>query len=267
MNKICMLGTGMGVVTKCFNTCFTIYNGEEHFLVDTGGGSGILAQLEKMDIDIQNIHNVFISHKHTDHIFGIFWLIRKIGKLILDGEYKGNLNIYCHEEVKDVITKIAELTIHSKILKCMNNGIRIITVEDREKLNICGYDVQFVDIGSKKDLQYGFVLTFENKRLVFLGDEPYQGGFDELILNPDWLLTEAFCMYSQRDIFKPYEKWHATVKEACETANRLNAKNLLIYHSEDRNIEKRKELYTAEGKQYFNGNIYVPDDLDIIELK
>ena len=32
------------------------------------------------------------------------------------------------------------------------------------------------------------------------------------------------------------------------------------------NIENRKELYTKEGKAYFSGKIYVPNDLETIEL-
>ena len=43
MNKIFVLGTGMATVTKCFNTCFTLYNGEEHFLIDSGGGNGTVS--------------------------------------------------------------------------------------------------------------------------------------------------------------------------------------------------------------------------------
>lgn len=42
-----ILGTGNAAVTKCFNTCFAIQTGEEYFLVDTGGGNGIMTQLEK----------------------------------------------------------------------------------------------------------------------------------------------------------------------------------------------------------------------------
>ena len=42
-----LLGTGNATVTKCFNTCFAIKTGEEYFLVDTGGGNGIMTQLEK----------------------------------------------------------------------------------------------------------------------------------------------------------------------------------------------------------------------------
>ena len=51
-----------------------------------------------------------------------------------------------------------------------------------------------------------------------------------------------------------------------ELANKMNVKNLLLYHTEDKNIKNRKELYTAEGKQYYQGNLYIPDDLEVIEL-
>ena len=49
MEKLRMLGTGSAMVTKCYNTCFTISNNEEneYFLVDTGGENTILSNLEK----------------------------------------------------------------------------------------------------------------------------------------------------------------------------------------------------------------------------
>jgi ribonuclease Z len=31
-------------------------------------------------------------------------------------------------------------------------------------------------------------------------------------------------------------------------------------------METRKARYTAEAKQYYNGTVFVPDDLEIIEL-
>ncbi|MCI6719372.1 MAG: MBL fold metallo-hydrolase, partial [Clostridiales bacterium] len=69
-----------------------------------------------------------------------------------------------------------------------------------------------------------------------------------------------------RDRFKPYEKNHSTVKEASELAETLGAKNLVLYHTEDKTIATRKADYTAESKAYYHGNIYVPDDLETIEL-
>lgn len=37
--KLTMLGTGNALVTKCFNTCFTIHTPQTTLLVDAGGGT------------------------------------------------------------------------------------------------------------------------------------------------------------------------------------------------------------------------------------
>lgn len=80
------------------------------------------------------------------------------------------------------------------------------------------------------------------------------------------MLHEAFCLYSQCDISDPYEKHHSTVKDACELAESLNIKNLLLYHTEDRNLSDRKKLYCEEGCVYYKGNLLVPNDLEVIEI-
>ena len=72
-------------------------------------------------------------------------------------------------------------------------------------------------------------------------------------------------MYSEADTYKPYDKHHSTVKDACELAQKLNVKNLVLYHTEDRTVN-RKEVYANEGKPYFKGNLFIPDDLETLEL-
>ncbi len=81
-----------------------------------------------------------------------------------------------------------------------------------------------------------------------------------------WLLHEAFCLSSEADVFHPYEKHHSTAKDACLLAEELQVKNLILYHTEDRNIACRKALYSQEGAAYFSGALYVPEDLEVIEL-
>jgi ribonuclease Z len=56
------------------------------------------------------------------------------------------------------------------------------------------------------------------------------------------------------------------VRDACQLAEDLGVRNLVLYHTEDKNLANRKRLYTAEGKQYFAGNLFVPDDLERIEI-
>jgi len=267
MEKIIILGTGNAAVTKCYNTCFAIQTDDEYFLVDTGGGNGILTQLEKADIPIPKIHHIFISHEHTDHILGVVWMIRMVATAIRKGSYEGNLNIYCHKDLVDTIVTIARLTLVKKFFSTIGERIFLIPVEDKETVRILDYEVTFFDIQSEKAKQYGFAMRLlSGKKFTFIGDEYYRECEYEYAKDADWFLHEAFCLYGDRDIFKPYEKFHATVKEACENATMLGVKNLILYHTEDKTIANRKELYTQEGKEYFTGNLYVPDDLDVIEL-
>ncbi len=262
-----LLGTGNATVTRCYNTCFAIRTGEEYFLVDTGGGNGIMAQLERADIPMEAIHHIFMSHEHTDHILGLVWLIRMIATKMKKGRYEGNLYIYCHEELKETILTIAKLTVQGKFYKMIGDRILFCPVADGEKRRILGYEPQFFDIRSTKAKQFGFTMRLKNgKKFVFLGDEPYQEHEREYAEHADWMLHEAFCLYRDREIFTPYERNHTTVKEACEAAEKLGAKNLILYHTEDKNLENRKTLYIEEGSQYYHGNLFVPDDLEKFEL-
>ena len=183
------------------------------------------------------------------------------------GQYEGNLNIYCHADLKEIILTITRLTVQAKFFNMIGERIFIHPVEDNEERDILGYHVTFFDIHSTKAKQFGFTMNLKNgKKFTFLGDEPYQEHEEVYAKDADWLLHEAFCLYADRDKYKPYEKHHTTVKEACENGEKLGAKNLILYHTEDKNLANRRELYTAEGSLYYHGNLIVPDDLERIVL-
>ena len=133
---------------------------------------------------------------------------------------------------------------------------------------LIGHEVTFFDIRSTKARQFGFSMELDNegRRLACCGDEPYAEHERPYAEGATWLLHEAFCLRSQADVFHPYEKCHSTVADACELAEGLGVENLVLYHTEDRNIARRRELYLAEGAPLYRGNLYVPDDLEVIEL-
>ncbi len=267
MEELIILGTGNANVTKCYNTCFAIKSGEEYFLVDAGGGNGILRQLELAEIPMEKIHHIFLSHEHTDHLLGMIWMIRMIAQRMKQGKYEGKLHIYMHSDLIEPLMTIVRLTVQGKFVKLIGDTILMHPLEDGDQAQILDYCPTFFDIRSEKAKQYGFTMQLRNgKKFTFAGDEPcreWEYGYAE---GADWLLHEAFCLYRDREIYRPHEKFHTTVKEACETVEKLHVKNLILYHTEDRNYENRKELYTAEGKPYFSGNLYVPYDLERFEL-
>lgn len=266
--KLIVLGTGNASVTRCFNTCFVLRDQQgEYFMVDAGGGNGVLTQLEKKNIPLAEIHHLFLTHEHTDHLLGVIWMIRTIAQMMLTDEYEGDFHIYCHDELPKILITICQLTLVSKLTNLIGKRIHIHVVEDQEVRKILNYEVKFFDIRSTKAKQFGFVTTLNSgKRLTFCGDEPYQDHCHEYSYQTDYFLHEAFCLYSQRDIFDPYEKHHSTVKDSAELATQLEVKNLILWHTEDRNIKKRKSMYKKEARAYFKGKVYVPYDLEEIEL-
>lgn len=50
--------------------------------------------------------------------------------------------------------------------------------------------------------------------LSCLGDEPYKEVTRPYVEGCDWLLSEAFCLDRDKEIFHPYEKHHSTALDA-----------------------------------------------------
>lgn len=264
--KLTMLGTGHAVVTECYNTCFVLSENNRHFLVDGGGGSTILTQLKRAKINIGDIKTIFVTHKHIDHILGVVWMMRVLARYLAK-EGAEDVYIYGHDEVIGLLRDMAEKLLQKNEVRSLDTKLHLVAVEDGETKTVLGHPVTFFDIHSTKAKQFGFSMDLgDGKKLTCCGDEPYNDCEEKYAMDSTWLLHEAFCLYSQADFFSPYEKHHSTVKDACELAEKLHVKNLILYHTEDTNLARRRELYTAEGQEYYKGNLFVPNDLDVFAL-
>ena len=265
--KITVLGTGNALVTEFYNTCFVISDGDRHFMVDGGGGNGILTQLKRANLNWMDMRHIFVTHKHLDHIMGIVWMVRMICQHMRSGVYEGEAYIYSHKEVIELIRSMSKALIRGKDVAMLDDRLHLVEIQDGQTSEINGWEISFFDIGSTKAQQFGFTMKLDDgQKLTCCGDEPYAECAYEYAYGSKWLLHEAFCLYEERDVFNPYEKNHSTVKDACELCQKLDVKNVILYHTVENNLKDRKKLYTAEGKKYFNGNIFVPDDLEVIEL-
>lgn len=262
MNKdglsITMLGTGHATVTKCYNTCFVMRKGDGCFLVDGGGGNQILRILEEQEIALTQIHDLFVTHSHSDHILGAVWIVRRIGQMMRGGQYDGELRIYACDEVMEDLKTICKIVLMKKVMKLFGDRIRLVRLRDGDSHTILGRNITFFDIMSTKLIQYGFKIAEE--KLFFCGDEPLNQKFYPEAEDAAWLLHEAFCMFSEKEKFEPYEKHHSTVLDVCRTAEELRVKNLILMHTEDSHILDRKRLYKEEGEAVFSGKLWVPDD-------
>ena len=263
-----VLGTGNALATRCYNTCFAIeFTGGEALLVDAGGGNGILRQLDGAGLDAARIHHIILTHAHCDHMLGMVWMVRKIGTLIRTGGYEGVLTIHCSQKNEQRLRAMCEATLEGRFVSLFGDRIVFSPVTDGDAHLICGAPVTFFDIRSTKEQQYGFTMPLESgEKLTCLGDEPFNPACRPYAEGARWLLSEAFCLYDDRDRFRPYEKHHSTVRDAGLLAAELGAAHLVLWHTEDATFDTRKQAYTAEAARSFSGQIHVPWDLERLEL-
>ena len=266
-NKLIFLGTGSADSLRYYQTCFIISNGnKEDLLVDTGGGSDILRQLFNAHIPMKYIRHIFITHKHLDHFWGLFWIIRFLGSCIAKGESQ-DLHIYTSNTIISIIKKISPLFLKEKVTSLYDNKILFHTINDEKKIPINKWLLHPINIESEKEEQFGFILSYDTeKTLVFSGDEPLRGKLLASTKNAHYLLHNAFCLERDYKQYHPHKIHHSTVKDASQTAQNNHVKNLILTHTEDKTFGKRKSLYTNEAKKYFDGNIIIPNDLEVVNL-
>ena len=276
MNQITMLGTGNATVSQIYNTCFVLQTSSTLMLVDAGGGNGILSQLKKVNVQISDIHHLFVTHAHTDHVLGVIWVIRMVAQC---KGYEGLLHVYGNDKVMKVIKTIIDMILAKKQLAKVAERVVFHQLEDGDCFEVGDMKLECFDILSTKEKQFGFRAELPSSSdddasenhakplvLACLGDEPYNEQNRCYIEGADWMMCEAFCLYADRDTFKPYEKCHSTALDAGKLAEELGVKNLILYHTEEKTLATRKENYTREAAGNFKGRIFVPDDLEVIEL-
>ena len=266
MAKVIMLGTGSGGTIELYNTCFIIQNKLGSFLVDTGGSIEIIKRLKQSNIDLRDIKNIFISHSHTDHVLGLIWMFKKMSTMIIHGEIKEKINIYCNSVVYETIKGVASYVLPPKLMEAVYSIINFVILNDRDMHVINGINYEFFDIMAKGTMQYGFECNIEGNWFIFLGDENMNPLLNSRVARADYIMHEAFCLDSEETKFHAYEKNHSTALSAARKLSELEVKNIILYHTEETHGNKRKELYTKEAREVFKGNIIVPNDLEVIEI-
>ena len=267
MRQLYVFGTGHALVTRLYNSCFAVQEDGRFLLLDAGGGNGILSAFEAMRVPTPALDAMFLTHAHTDHLLGAVWVIRLIGEAVLEGAFPGVFTVYAHEALIDGLRTICRITISQKIQALFDRQIRFHPATDGETCQTPLGALTFFDTGCPTVRQFGCRLRFsDGQTLVYLGDDPIHPCTESYVFRADWLIGEALCLESERTIHRPDISFHSTVKEACENAERLGVRRLILCHTEDTHGPQREPLYLSEGHRYFSGPLFMPDDRTILPL-
>lgn len=267
MDKLIFLGTGHALAYHCYSTCVALTDDTHYFMTDGGSGNGVLLQMERAGISPDQITDLFISHRHTDHLIGVIWLIRVIGHTFDRSGRTTPLTLYGEASVLDTLRTCCELLVSGSVAAHFDKEIIFHSVKDGETCTIGPWPVTFFDTGAAKTVQYGWRAQLTNgESCVFLGDEPLTDTGLRTAQGAEHIIHEAMCLSSDADKYQPHRIHHSTVADAAENAAKAGAKHLILFHGEDVDLDTRKARYIDEARQHFNGRIDAPDDLDVIAL-
>ena len=265
------------------------------FLIDCGEGTQV--QLRKNKLKFSKINNVFISHLHGDHFFGLIGLISTFALL---GRVN-DLHIYGPKGVKEIIDLQLKLSnswtnyqlifheLESKKSEIIFEDEKVIvkTIPLKHRVYTNGFLFQ-EKLGERK-LDMNAVQNFEidtcyyqnikNGRDITLEDGRVISN-DKLTYDPDPAMSYAFCsdtkynedvipvienvsvLYHESTFLDSEEElaaktMHSTAKEAARIALKANTKQLILGHYSTR--YSSLDLFKEEAETIFK-EVLLADD-------
>ena len=97
-----------------------------------------MAQLEQVKPDPAGIHDIVVTHKHIDHLFGVIWMVRCIAQQMGRDAYPGGARIYAHDKGITLISVLCRSLLGPGEIRFLGGRIHLIPVADGEIREILG---------------------------------------------------------------------------------------------------------------------------------
>ena len=236
--KITVIGTG-NIGSKYNSASYMI---DDDILIDMP--NGMCKYLRKMNVDVEKVKHVLLTHFHGDHYFDVpFYLLLKV-----QADDK-SANIYCDKIGSKKIKKLTELAFPFDIEE-INDKVNPMYHSDK-LFKIYDYIVHkyHVDHGPMKQ-SYGYVFEKEGKKVGFTGDTTICKEVEYMASICEYLICECTNIEGTNE--------HMGINYLTKLAAKYPGCKYLIAHMNDKTRETLM-------KQKIN-NVTRLKDGDIIEI-
>lgn len=248
-NELHILGCGSALPTfQNSPACQVLELCDKSFMIDCGEGSQIW--FRRMALRTARLYNVFVSHLHGDHCFGLIGLISTFDMI---GRTQP-LHIYSPSGLQELLQPLLdyhcqgmsyELIFHvinprkSEVI-FEDRTITVTTIPLKHKVPTCG----FLFTEHHRDSE-------QVKRYAYCSDTRYTESVIPLIEGVQTLYHEA--TYLQRYADRCAGTMHSTAAEAATIAQKAHVGQLIIGHYSAR-VDNHQE-YLDEAKPIFENTV------------
>lgn len=258
--KVTLLGTGSAWPDADRSSpAFLLEHDNIPYLIDCGGG--VSHQLMKVNIPPSKLKTIFLTHIHIDHCVDFPSLI--FGAYLTGKE--GSFNLFGPLGIKKFVDGIFNhaYDFAKPMLKSLRNKDIIIDIKEQMegvvfKENSLTVSTLPVEHGGFPTIGYKFEAN--GKSIVFSADTEPCDNIVTLSKDADLLILD--CSFPESFGLK---KGHCIPSQAGKVATDAKVKKLCLVHLFPVCKGKEEEIL-EEVRKHYNGEVFIGNDLDIVEI-
>lgn len=227
---------------------------DKSFLIDCG--EGVQLTMARMGIRTSRLYNIFISHLHGDHCYGLIGLLSTLSMQ----SRQQPMHIYAHKDLEKLLRPMLDyfgneysydIVFHAinpnkKAVIFEDRTVRVETIPLKHTVPCCGF--LFSEIHRQPDGEGGFVHV-ARKRYAYCSDTRYNERIVEQIQGVDLLYHESTFLNQHQHLCKTV--MHSTAEQAATIAAKAEVGQLLIGHYSAR-VDNHEEFLNEAQPVFAN---------------
>jgi len=272
--RVTLLGTGTPApVMNRFGASILVEAGDEKFLFDAGRGA--MQRLTQLKVSWRDVHGVFFTHLHSDHVVGFpdlwltGWLVSQRQAPLAVWGPRGTAKMVAHlAQAYEYDVAIRQADEHASA-----EGARIVAMDiaqgfvfERNGVRITPFDVDHAPV----EPAFGYRIDYRGRSVVLSGDTRFSENLIRHAEGVDLLVHEVAAIATHlRAGIAPaaaaiIAAHHTTPEQAGEVFARVKPK-LAVYSHIGRPSATEQDVIAPTRKTYA-GPLELGEDLMVIEV-
>ena len=296
--EVTVLGCGSALPTVKHNGSGMVVNiREKYFLVDCAEGTQV--ELRRNHIHLNRLFNVFITHLHGDHCFGLMGLISTLGLLgrtaplhvygpqDIETLFQPLIDYHCNGMTYEVV--FHPIDTHQNVCIYEDKSLQVFSIPLKHRIRCCGYyfkekelsrhilkeaiDKYDIPISQINNVKAGLDYVMPNGQIIkneVLTTPPSPARSfaycSDTVFRPEIAeMMKGVDLLYHEATFAESEKllcskvYHSTAKQAAEIARLAGAKQLMLGHYSSRYNDET--ILQKEAAEVFENTILAKEGL------